>query len=859
MRLIARLVDRCARRAAWVALIAAALAAASAIYTVGHFAIDTDTAKLISPELPWRQREAAFDAAFPQRMDPIAVVVDALTPELAEQATASLAQRLASDTRRFRSVRRPDGGPFFEREGLLFLSVDELARTTQRLISAQPLLGSLAADPSLRGVMDALSLIAAGAQRDPSALAELAQPLAVLAEAFDAAAAGSAAPVSWRTMIDARPADPHELRRFVVVQPVLDYTALEPGVAATNAIRTAARDLGLDAHAGVRVRLTGPVPLADEEFKTLEQGAGVDAALMLGALVSLLWLALRSLRLVAAVLATLAVGLALTAAFGLAVFGRFNLISVAFAVLFVGLGVDFGIQFCVAYRASRVASDDLRTALTSAGASVGSALALAAASTAAAFYAFVPTAYVGVSELGVIAGTGMVIAFVASVTLLPALVMLLGAPAERRAVGVAAFEPVDDAILRHRRALLALAAIAAVASIAALPWLPFDFNPLHLKSPTAESVATLNDLAQDPLTTPNTIDVLTPSLADAVALSHRLAALSEVDHALTLADFVPAQQDEKLSLIEDAALLLDPVLHPAHVAPAPSDAEVVDAMRRASASLAQIRGAAPPIAAAAARLASALRRLADGTPAQRAAARTALIPGLATMLDQLRSALAAGRVTIDGLPPDLVRDWISVDGRARVEASPAGDANDNATLARFVDAVRRVAPDATGAPVSIRESSRTIIEAFVQAGAWALVAIVAILAVTLRQPLAVLLTLAPLLLAALATLGVCALTGFALNFENVIALPLLFGIGVAFDIYFVVAWRSGQQHVLASSLSRAVLFSALTTGTAFGSLWLSNHPGTSSMGKLLVLSLAATLLSVLLFLPALLRSVRVRS
>jgi hypothetical protein len=95
-----------------------------------------------------------------------------------------------------------------------------------------------------------------------------------------------------------------------------------------------------------------------------------------------------------------------------------------------------------------------------------------------------------------------------------------------------------------------------------------------------------------------------------------------------------------------------------------------------------------------------------------------------------------------------------------------------------------------------------------------------------------------------------------LNFENVIALPLLFGIGVAFDIYFIMAWRAGRPHLLASSLTRAVLFSALTTGTAFGSLWLSHHPGTSSMGKLLALSLAAILVSVLVFLPALLRSVR---
>jgi predicted RND superfamily exporter protein len=122
----------------------------------------------------------------------------------------------------------------------------------------------------------------------------------------------------------------------------------------------------------------------------------------------------------------------------------------------------------------------------------------------------------------------------------------------------------------------------------------------------------------------------------------------------------------------------------------------------------------------------------------------------------------------------------------------------------------------------------------------------------------VLLTLAPLLLSGLATLGICAATGFALNFENIIALPLLFGIGVAFNIYFVLAWRAGKRELLQSSLTRAVIFSALTTGTAFGSLWLSHHPGTASMGKLLALSLACTLVAALLFLPALLEGPRSR-
>ena len=857
---IGQIVAACARRAWLVILVAAALCAGAFTYIAGHFAIDTDSAKLIAEDVPWRKRELSFSAAFPHRVDLIAIVVDGATPELAEQAAAALTERLSSDTRLFRAVWRPDGGAFFDREGLLFESTDDLAQTMQRLIGAQPLLGALAADTSVRGLMDVISLLLAGVQDDQARRDELAQPLARLADAFETIVAGQMPAFSWRSLISGRAPDPRELRRFILVQPLLDYRALQPGERASTAIRQAAHDLRLDADIRVRVRLTGPVRLADEEFATLAEGAALNAMVTMLCVIALLWIALRSVRLIVAILLSLAVGLIVTAAFGLLVFGTFNLISVAFAVLSVGLGVDFGIQFCVCYRAKRHAGDDLCDALRDAGGEVGGALALAAASTAAGFYAFLPTEYRGVSELGVIAGTGMIVAFVASITLLPALLALLRPPGEPAGVGYVALAPLDRFLAQHRRRIFVVAALIAAASLALLPRLQFDFNPLRLRSAKVESVATLLDLMDDPYTAPNTIDVLSPSVADAEALGRRLEQLPEVDHAVALASFVPERQDEKLALIEDAALLLDPVLNPGHAKPPASDEETVHAMARAARSLDQLAAAHPgtAVAAAAARLGHAAGVLARGDRAQRERARTALMPGLATMLGQLRAAMQAGPVTLASLPDELRRDWVASDGRARIEVFPKGNANDNQTLRRFVAAVRALAPEATGAPVSIQESSRTVVRAFLLAGLWALLAIVVLLALTLRRTTDVLLTLAPLVLSALATLAICVVIGLPLNFENIIALPLLFGIGVAFNIYFVMAWRAGRRELLQSSLTRAVIFSALTTGTAFGSLWLSHHPGTSSMGELLALSLACTLAATLLFLPALLGQPRRR-
>ena len=493
---VVSVVTVCCRFSWLVVVIAALLTAGAAEYVWQNFAISTDTSQLISPKLPWRQREIQFDAAFPQQSDTIVVVVDAATPELADTATRALAQALAGKPDHIQSVRQPDAGPFFERNGLLFLSPAEVTRTTEQLIRAQPFLATLAADPTLRGLAHALSFIPAGVKAGRVEFAEFAKPLARIADALEALLAGRAAAFSWGELITGEAPATRELRRFIQVKPILDYNALEPGADASDVVRATAKDLGLTPDRGVSVRLTGSVPMADEEFATVADGAALNGTLTVAAVILILWLALRSSRIILAVVLSLFVGLTITAAAGLAMVGALNLISVAFAVLFVGIGVDFGIQFSVRYRQERHTHSDLAAALRAAAAEAGKPLALAAAATTAGFYAFVPTAYSGVSELGLIAGTGMLIAFVTSVTLLPALLMILKPPGEAREVGYRMLVPVDRFLARHRRAILVLTGIAVAAGLPLLAHVKFDFNPLNLRSAKVESVATMLDLMQ---------------------------------------------------------------------------------------------------------------------------------------------------------------------------------------------------------------------------------------------------------------------------------------------------------------------------------------------------------------------------
>src|SRR5262245_49967964 len=376
-------------------------------YALTHFAINTNTNEFLSKKLQWRQNLIAMDKAFPQRVNQIFIVIDGATAELAEAAAQAITDRLKGRPDLYRSVVRPDGGAYFNQTGLLFFPLAELRKTVGDLSRARAFLMALSSDPSLRGIVTALSYINQVVRAKLGTFDDFDHPMVEFGNALEDVLAGRPVYFSWRSLISGQPPERRELRRFIEVQPVLDYAVLMPGEKASKFIRETARNLGFSPAHGVTVRLTGLVPMEDEEFSTLADGAGINAIVTALTVLFIIWAALKSLRIVLAVALTVVAGLAVTAAVGLSMVGALNLISVAFAVLFVGIGVDFGIQFSVRYRAERYKEERLDKALAQTAAKVGRPLALAAAATAAGFYSFWPTDYRGVSELGIIAGTGM--------------------------------------------------------------------------------------------------------------------------------------------------------------------------------------------------------------------------------------------------------------------------------------------------------------------------------------------------------------------------------------------------------------------------------------------------------------------
>ncbi len=639
---IVQIVDFCARRRWTIAIAGVLLMLGAGAFDAARFSINTDIEGLIFQDLPWRQRELELSKAFPKKG--IVVVVKATTPENAEQAANTLAQALSKNPDLFPAVEQFDSGDFFERNGLLFESPADVKKTAAGLTRVQPLIAALASDPSLRGVMTTLSFAAEAARAGRAGrvkLEQLAWPLALADRTLSDVLAGKPATFSWQELLQGQPPPTKQLRHLIGVQPTLDFAELQPGRKAEDGIRRAAADLDLQNKFGATIALTGEVPMNDDQFSVIRYSAVRDTLTAVFGVLIILWLALRSWKIITAVFFSLMTGLAATAALGLVLVSSFNLISIALFVLFVGLGVDFGIQFSVRYRAERYEHPDFYEALRWAARKAGDPLSLAAAATAVAFFAFLPTSYRGLSELGLIAGCGMLVAFACSITLVPASLALLKPPGEPAPVGFRSLAPRDDFLQRHRIAVIAGTFLVVLAGIPLLFHLQFDFNPVDLQNPNSPSVVTYRELQNDPETSGNDAEILAPSLAKADEAAKRLTALPEVSRTLTLNSLIPANQDQKIAALKAASQRLGPALNPPMVRPAASDQENIAALQNAAEALSAAAGNGNGSSAKAAwHVSDLLRQLASADAGIRAKADAAIMPPLTYDLDLLRKSLA---------------------------------------------------------------------------------------------------------------------------------------------------------------------------------------------------------------------------
>ncbi len=838
-----------------VVLLSLLLAALAMGYASSRLGINTDTANMISAELPWRQDFMAFREAFPARDRNIAVVVSAPKAERADAFASALVARLEAEPALFGSVLSAGVGEFFEQNGLLYLPVEQLETLADRLAEAQPLLGLLRPAADGAAIIEATERILDAAGTDPTTDALVTELTAAISAAHD----GERNPVEWRRLMmgDDVAALAGSDRRIVVLRPELDFERLQPAAPAMERLRELIAELVSERFPDVDADLTGSVAMEHEEMLSVQSGAGFAALASLVMVLLVLYATLRSFKLVLIALLTLLTGLAGTAAFAAAAVGHLNLISVAFAVLYVGLGVDFIFHICLRVRELLAEGLQLDDAILRTLDGVGMSLVICTVTTAAAFYAFIPTEFEGVSELGLISGTGMFVSLAVSFTLLPALLGLMLTDRDRQPppswLSLRSLEP----LMARPKVVVAGAAVLGVIAVLLLPRAEFDSNPIHLRDPSSESVRTFELLAADGEAPLFDVAAIAPDRETAAAWAEQLRALPEVRSVTTVDALVPQQQDEKLLVLEDLALVMGPGF--ADLERAPFDAERLErALAGLDRQLDLVEGEGAVVELDAELEAFLAELAADGAArGQRLAALDdALAANLPEELARLGRALGAERFGLDALPQPLAERWTAADGRTLVEIAPTENVSDNRAAQRFVTAVRSVVPNATGLPVVYQEASATVVGAFQLALIYSTVLITLLLFVFLRKTKDVLLVLGPVALACAITAGATVLLDMPFNFANIITLPLLLGIGVDNGIHIVHRVRHeppSEGMTLRTSTTAAVLACGLTTVASFGNLGFSAHQGMASMGMLLTLGMIAVLATTLVLLPALLR------
>jgi hopanoid biosynthesis associated RND transporter like protein HpnN len=857
---ITRLNERLLRYPKTLIVLVLTVCGLSLYYTAGHLGIDADTTDILSKDLQFQKDRERFIETFPQDDQAILVVVDARTPEQAKRALDYLGAEFGREKQQIQSVYIPGAGDFFDRHGLLYLDLDDLEDLAAQLAEAQPFIGTLSRENSLKELLNILR----------QAITEETHELPVdLNPLFDRIRTAIRAvlddkpyQLSWQQLMVGENKDLLSTRRFILLKPRLEFDKLMPAEKPLAAVR-AITEKAEQAFPGVNIRLTGEVVLEHDELAMVTYSAEMASAFSFLLVFLSLLIGFRSIRLTLATLSVLTIGLMLTFGFAALAIGHLNIISVSFAALYIGIGDDFAVQVCMRYRELYRQNMSRWQALIEAVRRVAPPITLCAITGATGFFAFLPTPYTGVSELGLIAGVGIFISLLITLTVLPAVLKLFplkSGPAKKS----------DDLFpdwvylfpIRHATTVKWTTTALILAGLGLLSQVRFDINPLNLRDPDSESVATFKELLKTKDTSPMTLTVLADSKDQALAIAQKLKRLQSVENAITIYDYIPSDQEAKLATLEDLSLVMGfrlTTFPSPHLGSVENSMEALKKFRHAvdehlrekpdselSATLNPLRE----------ELESLLAVLDAQSAAEKKATlntlQSSLLGTLPDTMNTLLKGLNPDPVTIDTLPSDLKERWLSHNGIYRVMASPSKDLNVEKNLKEFISEVRQVAPHATDLPVIYLESGNAIVRAFQQALASAVAAIVIVLMLTQRSTKDALLILLSLTLTAILTGASTVLMDNPFNFANIIVIPILFGLGVDAGINIMNRLRhpDREDSVLRTGTARGVVFGELTTMCSLVSMAFTPHLGLASMGQLLAIGLLLNILCTLIVLPA---------
>jgi len=825
----------------------------SLYYTINNLGVNTNTAEMLSPDLPFQKNRNRLEKEFPQDANVIILVVEAQTPEETSLAANRLKQNLLAQQESFDAVYIPTDNDFFRQQALLYLDIDELEELANKLTDAQPFIGYLSQHYSLGGLFSVITK--ALKHKDDKLPMDMEPLLLAINKTVENELQGHPEYMSWQTLLAVGKLNTESNRTLVIAQPRMNFAEIMPAEQALTAARATINQIMAD-YPTVSIRITGEPALEHEELESVSKGAAIAGIMSLILVCSTLYIALRSVKLLIATFITLILGLILTAGFATLAIGHLNLISIAFAVLYIGLGVDYAIHLCLHYRECRSQGMENNAAIDHTIKTIGVSIFLCAVTTSMGFLAFIPTDYSGVSELGIISGAGMFIGLVISLTTLPALLKIM--PVKNVKPFRSALMPAFLSTLpfQHATRIKIYSVIFAAASVIILTQLTFDSNPINLRDPNSESVSTIKELLQSQTDSPFALAALASNLQEAEQLADKFQQLPSVHETIILNNLIADNQEDKLYLIDEVSLILGNQL--SNFNKQLNDTLPLTAIKTFIGNIDELlnnddgtlKNKQTLIT-----LVNNLRTLNNNDNPQNSAENLEkdTLELLPYTMNRLKTSLTAHSYGLNDLPDYLVSHWLSPNGFYKILITPEFDQNKLENLQQFVSEVQSVDPAATGLPVADQASGVAVVKAFIEAFTGALVAIFVLLLFILRSLKNTLLVIGPLLLAALLTGAANVLLNNPFNFANIIALPLLMGMGVDSGIHILHRLQSGisnSKNILQSSSARGVFFSSLTTLCSFSSLAFTPHLGTASMGVLLAIGISFTLLCTLFVLPA---------
>ncbi len=635
----------------------------------------------------------------------------------------------------------------------------------------------------------------------------------------------------------------------------------------------------------VKAGVTGQEALNDDEMNTaMEDMTKATWVSMLGVLLIMV-LFLRGFRHPLIILTSLAVGLCWTFGWTALFIGHLNILSIVFAPMLCGLGVDYAIHWYARFEEERGLSDGNRLAVIKRVMSKsGPGIMLAGLSTAFSFLPFILTGFRGLMELGMITGMGILLIVLADFTVLPALSLFLAA--EKPALSRPAPQGNSRYLLRLGpkgvRAVLAAALLLSVAGSISASSVHFDLNPLRLQSKNSESVYWERVTVENSDHSLLSAAVLTDSPEKVRSVTAKFKALPTVANVDNVFTLLPDNQEQKLPVLRSIALLIPDVKpsgdrlateagHPDMEedlgAGSSYKADLIEILQRIRFKMqdqqAEKWGASKPLLSQMVKVKESIDSIVqslDNSPAalQRLSEyRRRFKEDIVDQWTLIKHSSSASPMTVNDIPLEL-RDQFFQGDKYLIRIYPRDSILEAGTLARFVTDLQSVDPDVLGDPVYLYVFAYAFKKACIAASAYALVAVSLLLLFTLRSSRLMLISIIPLVVGTIWTVGIMVAAGFDFNLANSIFMPLVVGAGVEYGVIILLRWREGESGYgrLAFSTGKGVILAALTTTIGFGTLMISNHRGIFSLGFVAGVGSICVLVAALLILPAILSFVK---